>query len=56
MPLADGSLNTGIFRRQHHRTGEQASRQDGAEDKSPGSRAMERGRRHSSTFDLIQVY
>ena len=56
MPLADGGLNTWVFRRQHHRTGEQASRQDGPEDKNPGKRAMERRRRHSSTFDLIQVY
>ena len=56
MPLANGGLNTRVFRGQHYRTGEQTSRQDGPEDKSPGTRAMERRRRHSSTFDLIQVY
>ena len=56
MPLADGGLNTRVFRGQSHRTGKKSSRQDGPEDKSPGTRAMERRRRHSSTFDLIQVY
>ena len=56
MSLANGGLNTGIFGGQHHRTGKQGSRQDGSESKGPGARAMERRRRHSSTFDLIQVY
>ncbi len=56
MPLADGGLNTGIFRGQHHCTGKQGSRQDGPESNGPGARAMQRRRRHDSTFDLIQVY
>ena len=56
MPLADGGLNTGVFRGQHHGTGEQGSRQDGPEHNGSGAGAMERRRRHDSTFDLIQVY
>lgn len=56
MPLANGGLNTGVFRGQDHSTGEQCSRQDGPEDKNPGARMLERRRRQSSTFDLIQVY
>ena len=54
--LADGGLYTRVFRRQHHSTGEQGSRQDGPEHDGSGAGAMERRRRHDSTFDLIQVY
>ncbi|WP_226426215.1 hypothetical protein [Synechococcus sp. HBA1120] len=56
MSLADGGLNTRVFRGQSHRTGKKSSRQDGREDNAPGARAMQGRRRHSSTFDLIQVY
>ena len=56
MTLADGGLNTRVFRGQHHSTGEQGSRQDGPEQDGPGAGTMERRRRHDSTFDLIQVY
>ena len=56
MPLTNGGLNTRVFRCQHHGTGEQGSRQDGPEHNGPGAGAMERRRRHDSTFDLIQVY
>ncbi|WP_170952177.1 hypothetical protein [Synechococcus sp. UW69] len=56
MPLADGRLNTRVFRGQSHRTGKKGCRQDGPEDDAPGARAMQGRRRHSSTFDLIQVY
>ena len=56
MTLADGGLNTWVFRGQHGSTGEQGSRQDGSEQDVTGAGTMERRRRHDSTFDLIQVY
>ena len=34
MPLADGGLNTWVFRRQHHRTDEQDDCQNSPEDKN----------------------
>ena len=54
--MADGGLNTGVFGSQHYSTGKQGSRQDGPEHNESGAGAMERRRRHDSTFDLIQVY